>query len=420
MSNYLPVFIFLAILLLIDWYLFSGVRTATAAIPSERGRMVLHAAYWLVNLTLIGVMATALLTFSRGQGPRPLIIFALNFFVVLFVPKLVLLFVLGIEDVLRVMQGLISRIYGYFTDPAIAAAEGFLPSRRRFISQLGLGLAGLTFGSFVYGLTRGKYNFRVHRHTLFFPDLPEAFEGFRITQLSDIHAGSFGDPGEVARGVELANAQQSDLVVFTGDMVNNEAVELEPWIDLFGRLEAPHGKFSVFGNHDYGDYRMWPSLADKSANLEQLKKHQATMGFRLLLDEHVEIERNGQKIALIGVQNWGHGFAQYGNLEKALSQVPADAFKVLLSHDPTHWEDQVKDHPTHVHLTLSGHTHGAQMGVEIPGFRFSPSQLRYPRWAGPYFEAGRHLYINRGFGYLGFHGRVGIAPEVTVLELRRG
>jgi hypothetical protein len=268
-------------------------------------------------------------------------------------------------------------------------------------------------------MMKGKYDYTVHRHTLFFKDLPDAFDGLTITQLSDIHAGSFDNPEAVKRGVALANAQKSDLFFFTGDLVNNEASEIEPYLDIFKTLHAPLGKFSILGNHDYGDYKWWASQTEKADNFALLKTHHKTLGFKLLLDENLEIERNGQKLTLIGVENWGHGFAQYGDLAQAMRGVSQDSFKILLSHDPTHWEKQVKTLDSHVHLTLSGHTHGAQMGVEIKGFKWSPIKYRYPKWAGVYEENGRYLHINRGFGFLGFSGRVGIAPEITVLELRK-
>jgi predicted MPP superfamily phosphohydrolase len=249
--------------------------------------------------------------------------------------------------------------------------------------------------------------------------LPAAFDGFTITQLSDIHSGSFDDVAAMQKGIDLAIAQKSDLFVFTGDLVNNAASEIEPYLNRFGSIKAPYGQFSILGNHDYGDYIEWKSPEAKAANLETLKQHHKTLGYRLLLNENVTIEKGGQKISLIGVQNWGRGFIQMGDLNKALRDVPKDAFKVLLSHDPTHWEDHVRYNSANIHLTLSGHTHGAQFGVEIPGFKWSPVKYKYLDWAGLANHNERYLYVNRGFGFLAFSGRLGIWPEVTVIELKK-
>jgi predicted MPP superfamily phosphohydrolase len=266
---------------------------------------------------------------------------------------------------------------------------------------------------------KGKYDYKVHKQTLYFDDLPDAFDGFTITQLSDIHSGSFDNTEAVQKGIDLAKAQKSDLFVFTGDLVNNAAWEIEPYIPHFSQLRAPFGQFSILGNHDYGDYIKWDSETEKTANLERLKEHHKTLGYRLLLDENVTLEKDGQKISLIGVQNWGKGFIQIGDIGKAMEGVDASGFKILLSHDPTHWEEQIRFHPTTIHLTLSGHTHGAQFGVETDKLRWSPVQYRYLDWAGLANEKDRYLYVNRGFGFLAFSGRLGIWPEFTVITLKK-
>jgi predicted MPP superfamily phosphohydrolase len=272
---------------------------------------------------------------------------------------------------------------------------------------------------FVYGMIRGKYAYRVIKHVLEFEDLPEAFDGFTITQISDVHAGSFKNPKAVKRGVDLVKQQQSDLFVFTGDLVNNKASEMLPWMDVFSTIKAPYGQFSVLGNHDYGDYVKWENEANKKANLEQLKTVHQNLGYRLLLDEHVEIKKDGHKIILAGVENWGLGFGERGDLSKALRGVSNTDFKILLSHDPSHWESEVKSSPAKVHLTLAGHTHGMQFGLEAFGIKWSPVKYRYAHWAGIKEENGRYLNINRGFGFIGFSGRVGIWPEITVIELKK-
>ena len=280
-------------------------------------------------------------------------------------------------------------------------------------------MLGLSILIFIYGMVRGKYAYRVIRHVLEFDDLPEAFNGFTITQISDVHAGSFQNRNAVRKGIEMINKQQSDLFVFTGDLVNNKASEIMPWVELFSTIKAPYGQFSVLGNHDYGDYVNWESEANKKANLDQLKALHKQMGYRLLLDEHVVINKDGQRIILAGVENWGLGFGQRGDLQKALFGVSPTDFKILLSHDPTHWESEIKLQPSKIHLTLAGHTHGMQFGLEAFGIKWSPVKYRYAHWAGIKEENGRYLNINRGFGFLGFSGRVGIWPEITVIELRR-
>ena len=267
-----------------------------------------------------------------------------------------------------------------------------------FKSTFAVSVAVIPFAAFLYGIINGKYRYTVHRHELFFKDLPNAFNGFTITQISDVHSGGFHNKKKVAKGIQLINEQQSDLFVFTGDLVNNTAAEIEPFIDLFKKIKSPFGQFS---------------------NMQRLFENHKKIGFKLLLDEHVILEKDGEKIALLGVENWGVGFGKRGDLNKALSGVDENMFKILLSHDPSHWEHEIKNNPNKIHLTFSGHTHGMQMGIEMFGWKWSPSKFRYPRWAGLYEENNRYLYVNRGFGFLGFAGRVGIWPEVTVVTLRK-
>lgn len=326
-----------------------------------------------------------------------------------------LLFMFG-EDLYRFVAGGISKVAG-----KTAVGEAFLPGRRDFLAKVGLAVAALPFGAILYGAWKGKYNYQVREYELSFEDLPAAFDGYKITQLSDIHVGSFDDREEVTYAVNLANEQQSDLILFTGDLVNNEASEMNGWEDVFGSLKAKDGVFSVLGNHDYGDYVQWDSKEAKLENMQQLYKIQKDMGWRLLLDENEKIVRGTDALHLVGVQNWGGGrFPKYGDLEKASNGLSNDAFKILLSHDPTHWDLQVKDDKKKYHLTLSGHTHGMQFGIEIPGFiKLSPAWFVYKKWAGIYKEADQFLNVNRGFGFLGYSGRAGIWPEITVITLKR-
>jgi hypothetical protein len=292
--------------------------------------------------------------------------------------------------------------------------------RRKFISQLALGLAAIPFVSFIYGIVQGKYNYKVIKYQLTFKDLPVAFDGYTITQISDIHSGSFTNKKKIQYGVDLINEQKSDLLLFTGDIVNNKADEMDNWIDVFSQLEAKEGKYSILGNHDYGDYMDWNKPEDKIKNFQAVKDIHKKIGFDLLLDEHRYLEKNGQKIALLGVENWGKGFNQAGDLQKAAANIKKEDFKILMSHDPSHWQEKVKNDDFNYHLTLSGHTHGLQLGIEIPGFiKWSPSKYVYKQWAGLYEEFGRFINVNRGFGYHAFPGRVGIWPEITVIELKK-
>jgi predicted MPP superfamily phosphohydrolase len=326
------------------------------------------------------------------------------------------LFMFG-EDIYRSIEGLISSLLRK-REPD----QSFLPGRREFLAKVGLAVAALPFGAILYGAWRGKYDYQVREYELSFNDLPEAFDGYTITQLSDIHVGSFDDREEVAYAVKLANDQQSDLILFTGDLVNNEAKEMNGWEDIFGSLTAKDGVYSVLGNHDYGDYVQWDSKEAKEENMQQLYKVQKDMGWRLLLDENEKITRGADSISLVGVQNWGGGrFPKYGDLQKAAAGLSKEEFKVLLSHDPTHWDLQVKNDEKKYHLTLSGHTHGMQFGIEIPGFiKLSPAWFIYKKWAGIYKEADQFLNVNRGFGFLGYSGRAGIWPEITVITLKKG
>jgi hypothetical protein len=344
----------------------------------------------------------------------PMRMYTFGLFLAVFGPKLLLVGIMFTEDIIRLVVGGVSKVGG-ITD------SFHIPSRRKFISVMGLGLAAIPFSSLLYGMYRGKYNYQVLSHTLEFDDLPDAFDGYRITQISDVHSGSFDNEDKVAYGIDLINQQNSDLIVFTGDLVNNVADEMTPWKDLFGKLKAHDGVYSILGNHDYGDYARWNSEEEKKSNLEQLKSLQKEMGWDLLLNEHRTIERRGQSIKLVGVENWGAGgFKKAGDLDKACEGLATEDFKVLLSHDPSHWQQQVKLDERNFQLTLSGHTHGMQFGIEIPGLiKWSPVKYRYENWAGIYEEFGRFINVNRGFGFIGYPGRVGIWPEVTVIELKK-
>ncbi|WP_439488666.1 metallophosphoesterase [Algoriphagus sp.] len=396
---------------LIDWYSYQAFKTV---FPEQSWIKI---GFWIFSVFVYLFVAYGFLTFSRGN-------LSLSFgrlislLVLSLIPKLIVLSFMFGEDILRVFTGIFYSLAGH--------REGdFLPDRRKFISQTALVLSSIPFLGILHGVLVGKYRYRVINHTLEFDDLPAEFDGFTITQISDIHSGSFDNKKKLEYGIELINQQKSDVILFTGDLVNNQAVEMEPWIETFKKLKAPMGKYSILGNHDYGDYVSWPSKEAKEANMQRLYEIQEELGFRLLRNESVKLQKHAlseveASIDLIGVENWGKGFGQYGDLQKAAANLSDKSFKILLSHDPSHFDEQVKNFSQFIHLTLSGHTHGMQFGIEIPGFiKWSPASLRYPKWAGLYEELGRYLHINRGFGFLAFPGRVGIWPEITVLKLKR-
>lgn len=393
--------------LIFQWYSYQAIKTFTS------NRWILFA-YFLFVIMVVGNLIFYTLILDRSTANEPKLMYAIGFFLSLFVFQiLVTIFLMG-EDIFRIPQG----IYAYFSK--IPDQNQFLPQRRKLISQIAVGLAAIPFTSLLYGMFRGKYNFKVLTYELEYDDLPEAFEGFKITQISDIHSGSFDNAKKVQYGVDLVNAQGSDVVFFTGDLVNNKAEEILPWIETFKKINAKHGVYSVLGNHDYGDYMRWESSEAKKKNMQDLEKAQKQMGWDLLLNQSRFIEKDGQRIAVIGVENWGSGFKQVGDLNKALADVSEKDFKILMSHDPSHWEAEVLPHPFKIHLTLSGHTHGMQFGIEIPGWiKWSPVKWRYKQWAGVYQESDQHLNVNRGFGYLAYPGRVGIWPEVTVITLTK-
>lgn len=394
---------------LIEYYSFQTIKTVT------RSKWLL-AIYAITSLVFIAYLFYFFFTHERGQGQNKQTLWTMGLFLLIYLPKIILTVVLFSEDIFRVIQGTITHFMGY-TD-----RKDFLPERRKFISQIALGLAAIPFTSLLYGITLGKYNFKVKRETLFFPDLPESFDGTTITQISDIHSGSFDDIEKIEYAINLINEQQSDVVLFTGDIVNTHAKEMHPWIDVFKKIHNPiFGKYSVLGNHDYGEYFHWNSQEEKDKNFNDIKDLHSQIDFKLLLNENVELKKGNDSIRIIGVENWGMHFKKAGDLAKASEGISKEDFKILMSHDPSHWENEVQHHENNYHLTLSGHTHGFQFGIEIPGWiKWSPVQYVYKQWAGLYENMGRYVYVNRGFGFHAYPGRVGIMPEITVIELKKG
>ena len=397
--------ILLVIIVALELYAFQALKTVSKS-------KIVRYSWVVVSLIAYINFSYVAITYDRTLGQTPQFQMAMGIMLTVLLPKLVVLIAMFGEDVYRSVLKLFSVISSNKTNS--------FTGRRKFISQLALGIAAIPFAAFIYGIIQGKYNYKVLKYQLRFKDLPDAFDGFTITQISDIHSGSFTNREKIQYGVDLINEQKSDLMLFTGDIVNNKADEMDNWIDVFSQLKAKEGKYSILGNHDYGDYMDWKDPQDKINNFQDVKRIHEKIGFDLLLDEHRYLEKDGQKIALVGVENWGKGFNQAGDLEKASANINKDDFKILMSHDPSHWEHVVKKDDFNYQLTLSGHTHGLQMGIEIPGwFKWSPSKFAYKQWAGMYEEYGRYINVNRGFGYHAFPGRVGIWPEITVIELKK-
>lgn len=400
-------FLFIVFYILVDIYAFQAVKTLTKS-------PWLYGLYILISLAVLGGLIYELSFLGSSRMMRPPKMYFFGIFLAVFVPKLLLVIFMFGEDIVRFFVGIFMKVAG--SDQSF-----YMPSRRKFVSTIALGIAAIPFASLIYGMIQGKYDYRVLKYALEFDDLPEAFDGFTLTQISDVHSGSFDNHKKVEYAVNLINEQQSDVILFTGDLVNNTADEMDDWKYLFSSLKAPHGIFSVLGNHDYGDYVNWANASEKIENLQKLKTIQKEMGWNLLLNENRIIERNGERIALVGVENWGeNGFKQAGDLDKACAGVSEKDFKILMSHDPSHWQAKVKQDPRNFQLTLSGHTHGMQFGIEIPGIiKWSPIKYRYKNWAGIYEEFGRYINVNRGFGFLGYPGRVGIWPEISVIQLKK-
>jgi len=408
-------FIIIVIMILLDIYVFMAIKSVSQS-ASSRLRTIIYILYWIFALLAIAGFLVFVFT-----GPE-------------FLPKKVrtylfasvLAFVFGqlvsciffmVDDVRRLIQWLAGK--AFFRNTEVSQMNGDGISRSVFLSWIGLAAGTTLFGSLIYGFSN-KYNYRVKHVQLSFDNLPGGFKGFKIVHFSDVHSGSFMNKKAVEHGVEKIIVQNADLVIFSGDLVNDRAPEMLNYMDVFNKVKAPMGVYSTFGNHDYGDYVKWPyDGVTKEQNLINLAKIHANLGWRLLMDEHVELERNGDKIALIGIQNWSAKarFPKYGNMKKAYAGAEKYPFKILISHDPSHWDAQVRPEYADVDLTLSGHTHGMQFGVEIPGFKWSPVQYIYKEWDGLYEEGKQKLYVNPGFGFIGYPGRVGILAEITVIEL---
>ena len=425
-------FVLLGLMVLLDIYVFQVVKYLSHT-AGGKTKMILYTAYWVVSaLAILFLMILPYMNFQQQPKILRNTIFAI--ILGLFFAKLIASVFFLVDDIRRGLQWVAGKLFFSNTEGE-TLQEGTKITRSVFLSWVGMIAGGGLFGSLIYGFGN-KYKYQLMRHKLAFDNLPASFKGLKIIHISDIHSGSFSNKEAVERGVEKILKEKPDIILFTGDLVNDMAGEMNNYSDVFNRLKAPMGVYSTLGNHDYGDYVQWPDRDDahrlkeaeagkhlmtpsQAANLEKLKTVHAAMGWKLLMDENVTLEKNGEKIALIGVQNISGKprFHTYGDLVKAYTGVEDHSFKILMSHDPSHWDAQVRPSYPGIDLTLSGHTHGMQFGIEIPGFRWSPVQYIYKQWAGLYEEGRQKLYVNRGYGFIGYPGRVGILPEITVLEL---
>ncbi len=406
------------VMVLLDTYIFFVVRTLTQH-NSERFRMTIYIGYWAISISVILV----LLTFpywrqSSWMKETREYVFAIVLGLVF--AKLIAVVFFLFDDIRRGAMWLMSKLF-HRTGADYVQDDPAIP-RSQFLSWFGFAAGTTLFGSLIYGFSN-KYDYKARNIKLSFDNLPKAFKGFRIVQISDIHSGSFHNKEAVSKGVDMILQQKADLILFTGDIVNDDAKEMIDYIDVFKRIKAPYGVYSTLGNHDYGDYK-WGSNPTGEAFVEKQKNHQRVinthkqLGWRLMMNEHIAIEKEGEAFALIGIENWGAkaGFPKYGRMDLAYPGTEKYSFKLLMSHDPSHWDAEVRPKYGDIDLMLSGHTHGMQFGIETPWFRWSPVQWVYKQWAGLYVEGKQHLYVNRGYGFIGYPGRVGILPEITVID----
>ena len=415
MRTPLGAFIVVAIMLLMDTYIFQAVKTVSQNV-SPKIKIIVYSIYWTLSAVAIVCFLLFLFTGQSFMGKRfRTYLFAT--FIGFFMAKMVAIVFFLVDDIRRLIKWISEKLFFNNTDVDAMSGDGI--SRSTFLSWLGLAAGGTLFGSLLYGFSN-KYNYNVKRIQIAYDNLPASFKGMKIVHISDIHSGSFTDKKAVVHGVEKILQEKADLIVFTGDLVNDRTSEMDEYMDVFNKLNAPLGVYSTLGNHDYGDYVRWPfDGITKEQNLASLKKVHADMGWKLLMNEHVVLEKDGSEIALLGIENWSNKgrFPKHGRMDLAHAGAEKYPFKILLSHDPSHWDAQVKPQYPNVDLTLSGHTHGMQFGIEIPGFKWSPVQYMYKQWHGLYEDGKQKMYVNPGYGFLGYPGRVGVLAEITVIEL---
>jgi len=408
------IWIIILIMAALDLYVFQAIKLVSQG-SSSKTKIIIYSSYWGISIGAIIILALLPLV-NFDEWPRAVRNYLFATIIGLFFAKLLATVFFLLDDIRRVIQWASGKLFFRNTEGENLSGEGV--TRSVFLSWLGLGIGGGLFSTLVYGFSN-KYNYKMRRMSLSFDNLPPSFKGIKIVQISDIHSGSFTDKKAVEKGVDKILKEKPDLILFTGDLVNNKADEMQEYMDVFNRLQAPMGIFSTLGNHDYGDYAEWNSMEEKQKNLEHLKQIHAQLGWRLLMNEHVVLQKNGGEIALIGIENWSAKarFPKHGKMYQAYPGAEKYPFKILMSHDPSHWDAEVRPKYPDIDLTLSGHTHGMQFGLEIPGFKWSPVQYVYKQWAGLYEEGKQMLYVNRGYGFIGYPGRVGILPEITVIKL---
>ncbi len=402
------------IMIVLDLYVFQIVK-ALASGTSDRAKFAIYIIYWVISIAASGTLLL-LPYLNYDSWPKNARTYIFATIVGLLFAKVVASMFFLLDDLRRGIMWVMAKVFSGLGPKFMADGDGI--SRSAFLSWVGVAMGGGLFATLLYGYSN-KYNYNVKKVKLAFKNLPASFKGFKIVHISDIHSGSLTDKAAVAHGVDLILQQKPDIILFTGDLVNDRATEMADYITVFDKLKAPYGVFSTLGNHDYGDYVVWSTLEEKRDNLEALKKVHATMGWKLLMNEHVILEKEGSSIALLGIENWGAKarFPKYGHMNLAYPGTEQYPFKILMSHDPSHWDAEVRPKYGDIDLTLSGHTHGMQFGIENPYFKWSPVQWVYKQWAGLYEEGKQKLYVNRGFGFIGYPGRVGILPEITLIEL---
>jgi len=410
MRNPLFLFILILVLILIDFYIFQVLKTVFQGTAAGT-KTVIYVVYW--SLCVISLSSFLLFPFINNPYFKQYV-FSISIGWVLTQVFMVLFFL--VDDIRRGTFWTVGQIASA-TGAQFMKSDNTIP-RSAFLSWLGIGASSTLFFSLLYGFGN-KYNYKVVKKKVAIKGLPSAFIGFKIIHISDIHSGSLKDAVAVQKGIDLIQKQQADLILFTGDLVNDRATEMKDWMPVFNQIKAPYGVFSTLGNHDYGDYVSWDSPAAKQQNLEDLKQVHHDLGWRLMMNENVKIVKEGAYIQLVGIENWGAKarFPKYGKMDLAMNGVHLEDPIILMSHDPSHWEAQVIPEYPQIELMLSGHTHGMQFGLENPYFKWSPVQWVYKQWAGIYKNGGQQLYVNRGFGFLGYPGRVGIMPEITLIEL---